>query len=541
MLARRRRGLSEVYGALVAVAVAVAVAAALMSVGGRTAGLIAGAGEAASQSIAAASNPLYMEAWVEAGALKVRFYSPGAPVESVVVLKPGEGVAARVELPEPAVEGVVDAMEGYDCSPVILGVETVGGGLRLHPTPYTCPGSQEGGGGGLGAAVNIAGLWFSLAGLGEAWVISVGAWEPIDAVFKVEIELDRSCSPRIAALGAEVWPDGSGGYGEERLGTLDTGVGAVEVYGFALCTGDGLWAGVRLDPPGMMVLRGEAEASGTIAYPGKPRKAVEAVVYSDGLETVSGRTEAWMVSPRYTNGATQAQGAFATATGIVALLHSSQPGEARASLEATITLTGAAPLALSTHTTTLPHPTPARVTLLACRDQAPSLGIDALLNPPPIIGASIAGVTRTLEPGETLQASWTPGLEITIAYTPRETMGTPLKPLAIENQGADGRYTITLTPAPSPCGAPAKPLLIIQDTPQGRTLAHLQVQGARLKVAPAEAARAGGYSTVLKAWIDPGKREIQIYGTPTQINPQQTYAAVKTGSPPMETDIIISQ
>ncbi|GBF08917.1 hypothetical protein apy_06420, partial [Aeropyrum pernix] len=136
---------------------------------------------------------------------------------------------------------------------------------------------------------------------------------------------------------------------------------------------------------------------------------------------------------------------------------------------------------------------------------------------------------------------WTPGLEITISYTPRETMGTPIKPLAAESRSADGRYTITLSPAPSPCGAPAKPLLIIQDTPQGRTLAHLQVQGARLKVAPAEAAAAGSYITVLKAWIDPGKREIQIYGTPTELNPQQTYAAMKTGDPPVETDIIISQ
>ncbi|BAN89938.1 hypothetical protein ACAM_0469 [Aeropyrum camini SY1 = JCM 12091] len=531
--------MSEVYGALVAVAVAVAVTAALMSVGGRTAGLIVGAGEAASQSIEAASSPLIMEAWVEAGGLKARFYSPGAPVESVVVLKPGEGVVARQQLPEPAVEGVVEALKPYDCSPVVLGVETVGGGLKLYPHPYTCN-TREQGGAGPEPAVNIGGQWLGLASLGAARVVSLGSWEPVDVVLQIQIDLDRSCSPTISALGSEASPDGSGGYSEEPLGAVETGLGLFKVYGFALCTGDGLWAGVRLEPPGDMVLRGWAEARGSIAFPGKPRGAVEALVYSDGLETVAGWVEAWMVSPRYSNGATEARGDFATATGLIVLLHSREPGEARASIEATITLEEAAPLTLSTHTATLPHTTPTKITVLACRDQAPSLGVDSLLNPPPRLEAVVGGVARELKPGQAFQAAWAPGLEAMVSITPAKTMGTPVKPLVKPVEGEAG-YRAAITPVPSPCGAPAKPLIVIQDTHQARTLAHLQLQGARLVIAPAEEAAAQGYKALYKAWIDAGRGVITVYGSQVQITPQQAYAAIKALGPVAEADIVIAQ
>ncbi|WP_062662383.1 hypothetical protein [Aeropyrum camini] len=94
---------------------------------------------------------------------------------------------------------------------------------------------------------------------------------------------------------------------------------------------------------------------------------------------------------------------------------------------------------------------------------------------------------------------------------------------------------------PSPCGAPAKPLIVIQDTHQARTLAHLQLQGARLVIAPAEEAAAQGYKALYKAWIDAGRGVITVYGSQVQITPQQAYAAIKALGPVAEADIVIAQ
>ena len=538
MARRGRSGLSEVLGALIAVVVAVGIASTLFMVGARVSWAVSEAGREAGEAVSQAGSPILVEPALSGGRLEVGFYSPGAPIVGILALGPGGEVLGEAWLDGAVVSGRAVVVEGYDCTPVVIAFITEGGAVKYAGEPFTCSGGggREGGSSGLWA--RVSGAWIEVVDLGGAAVAELGAPTGLGVSFTVELRVDNGCTVAFYGLGSTVEVDGSSGYSESPLAAL----GGVEVLGFAACLGDGLWAGVRVGVGGDAAISGRASAEALastrfnpLQYSGlKPM----ALVYTDGLTALEGGGVVRSVESRGAQlwvARSQASGQFQTATGVIALFYTPRPYTTEAIVSASVELAEAAPLYLREAAAPLGVSPPVAIGLLAYRDSAPRLGIDAILAPHPSMALEIPGpqgsFTRPLKPGSTITIA-TPGAgEPVLRVLPRPTMGTYLKPSVELVQAGGGEAALALKPARSPAGIPFKPVVLLADQPGGaKRLILLGLNTPPLSYYPAESAPPGQLD-YFEARIDEVLLQVWLGPQTPRPEPQKTYLASTQAAP----------
>lgn len=531
-----RRGLSEVFGAIIAVVVAIGIASTLFLVGGKVSWAIGEAGVQARDSIVQAGSPIISEARVSGGSLLVSFYSPAAPITRVMALGPGGEVLGNSVLEEPAVSGDLVLVEGYDCTPVIIAFATEAGAVKFSSNPFQCSQADAGAGGAVSAWIPLGGVWAGLIDLGVLDVVEVGGSTQLGVEITLDIVVNNSCTVYFRGLGSESRVDGSPGYAEELLGS----VGGLWVYAFAACLDDGLWAGVRLDSGGG-VIAGRAVVDGSVYQRWRPGStgglnAAVALVYSDGLEALQGESrlsEARGLGVVRWFGLTSASGSFTTATGVIALFHTPRPLSTEAQIAASISVESVLDISFIPAEAQLPLEPPMELALLDYRDSSPGHGIDTLLAPQPRIVVSYATplgpVERVLEPQGSIRIS-TPGASPpTLRIELPHSMGTPLKPSTALVE-AGNEYVVTLQPSRSPAGEPLKPLLTLARKPgeqQATIIAAAGLGAQPIALGPAEdlAESAAEY---YEASINLSLRTVFLSQEPTAPQPQKAYLETST-------------
>lgn len=536
-----RRGLSEIYGALIAIMVAAGVASTLILVGGKVSWAIGEAGENARSAMIESGSPLLAEPKVSGGTLSVYFYSPGAPISKIMALSPGGSVVGEAVLGEPLVEGEVVVLEAYDCRPVVLAFITSSGVVKFGGGTVSCGQNPREGGASAQPSLYLpsGGSWVGVMQLSAPQLVSASGLSSVGSTLKVSIGVSNSCTVSFQAgwTASTVVVDGSQGYSEAFLGGLETQAGFMGVYAFSACMGDGLWAGVRISLEGLgpAVYIGSASVEGSVKLLSTiPRDAPHPIVYTDGLQGLSGGGTLSQSpgSPLRWYGSLSVSGGFSSQTGVIALLHAPEPQLSEALLEAAIAVDSVLPLQLvQSARVRLTIDPPVALQLAAYRDGSPLLGIDVVLHKPvqaDIVVAAPDGSTfvRSLSSRQPVWISGPAALELVLR--PPGSMGTLLKPSVTLKQASDSSYDVIVGSVASPASAPLKPMLIWAITPQSRVLIAVGLGSQPVLAVPAESLQAGPGETFYA--MDIGWPGVSVSTVPANPTPQNTYLKIVNNS-----------
>ncbi|MCE4611871.1 MAG: hypothetical protein F7B17_07875 [Desulfurococcales archaeon] len=134
-----RRGVSGVYGALIAIMITISILGVAYASFDRLSWRISESASIAGKMISEASSPTVIMPSVSNGALVVSFESPGAPVREVLAFYRGGGLAGKAAVNPPATRGSVTVIEGYGCEPVLVIAVTESGALKYYRSPSGSP------------------------------------------------------------------------------------------------------------------------------------------------------------------------------------------------------------------------------------------------------------------------------------------------------------------------------------------------------------------------------------------------------------------
>ena len=128
---RGRRGVSEVYSALLVLVIAVGTAAAVYAAAGVAARGVEEAGVWVARLASDSAAPVVIVPEVRGRGLWVSYESLGSPVSQVIVVDPSSGaVLSRVEAS--GHRGEVLALESYDCRPVAVAAVLESGAVKVY-------------------------------------------------------------------------------------------------------------------------------------------------------------------------------------------------------------------------------------------------------------------------------------------------------------------------------------------------------------------------------------------------------------------------
>ncbi len=130
-MASLRRGVSEVYSALLVLLIAVGVTAAVYAAAGAAARGVEEAGAWVARLASDSAAPVVIVPEVRGGDLWVSYESLGSPVAKVIAVDASAG-SVLAEAPASGHRGEVRVLPGYDCRPVAIAVVLESGAVKVY-------------------------------------------------------------------------------------------------------------------------------------------------------------------------------------------------------------------------------------------------------------------------------------------------------------------------------------------------------------------------------------------------------------------------